>query len=414
MSAARELFLVGEPSSGAVELDELLDGLASVRRCSPSAALGALLRDDLPAGVVLANDGDLTRLELLRGIKALFGAGAPPCLVLVDADRRDLLAHALEAGAADALLLPFRAADLQARLSAHMRLPCGDPQPRTFTADCFAAASNGNGRGGYLFGELILVADMGGVGITRVFKAVRSDGSLACVKLLDPAVASQDEDWSRRFAREQSILQGIEHENLVRIRDGGDLHGIPYLDMDFYPGESLDQVIDRLGAVAEGLALDVVTQIARGLGALHARNIIHRDLKPENILIDHQGKVRVCDFGLSKPQDDAGLTHEGEILGTVAFIAPETLTGGTPGFSSDIYALGVTLFEMLTGEDAIKPGPTQVMFQDSVRGSAQARALRFVEGRLRPVVSRMLAVDPSDRYASVDGLLEDLERLRAS
>ena len=404
--------LVGRPAEGAGPLFELLSEFGEVVEQTAAEALGAMLRGQRPLAVIAARDTDLTQLELVRGARALFGPATPPVLVLVDAAQPDRLAHALEAGAADALLVPFRPADLQARLGAHLRRPPAQGQVYPFTPDSFAAAS-GNG-GGYVFGDRVLVSDLGGVGITRVFKGVRKDGSLACVKLLDPAVASQDVDWSRRFEREQRILQGIEHENLVRVRAGGELHGIPYMDMDYYAGESLDQVIDRLGQVAEPLALDVVIQIARGLGALHARNIIHRDLKPENILVDPQGKVRVCDFGLSKPQDDAGLTHEGEILGTVAFIAPETLTGGSHGFTSDIYALGVTLFEMLTGEDVIEPNPTQVMFQDSVRGAAQTRALRHVEGRLRPVVSRMLAVDPGDRYNTVEGLLKDLDRLRAS
>lgn len=326
------------------------------------------------------------------------------------------MAPVLEAGAADAVLLPFRPADLLARVRARSRAqPAVTPQPRVLRAEAFDRAPQRplTDEGGWLFGPRVLVADLGRGGLARVLKGVRlDDGSLAAVKLLDPQVAAQDEDWSKRFAREQRILKGIEDEHLVRIRDVGTLDGVPYLDMDFFAGETLDQLIERTGALPEERALDIAAQVARGLEALHARRIVHRDVKPENVLVDEAGRVRLCDFGLSKPQDDAALTHEGEILGTAVFIAPELLRGEPPSPLSDVYALGVTLFEMLTGEDAIEPGPTQAMFQAAIRGEAQRRALQLVPDRARSVVSRTLAVNPADRYSCMGDLVRELERLR--
>ncbi len=407
--------MAGAPAS--IDLAAVLAPLGKVEaHADPKAALVSVAEGARPSLVLLHGGGGLDALELLRGLSGLLGPAVPPAIALLEPYEERLMAPVLEAGAADAVLLPFRPADLLARVRARSRAqPVATPSPRSLRAEAFDRAPNRplTEEGGWVFGPRVLVADLGRGGLARVLKGVRlDDASLAAVKLLDPQVAAQDEDWSRRFAREQRILKGIEDEHLVKIRDVGTLDGIPYLDMDFFAGETLDQLVQRLGALAEDRALDIAMQVARGLEALHVRRIVHRDVKPENVLVDEVGRVRLCDFGLSKPQDDAALTHEGEILGTAVFIAPETLRGTPPSAASDVYALGITLFEMLTGEDAIAPGPTQEMFQAAVRGEAQRRALQRVPERLRAVVSRMLAVKPEDRYASTGELVRDLDRLR--
>ncbi len=398
-------------------LDGVLRPLGDLTVCAdPRSALLAVHRGARPSVVVAAaaRDGAQDVIELVRGLKALLGAGAPPVIVVLDPQDERLLAPVLEAGAADAVLGPPRPADLGARIRARARLPREGPaEPRCLGREAFGAAAAKDlcEQGGWLFGGRALVADLGKGATTRILKAVRlSDGSLAAVKLLDPDVAGNDEDWARRFEREQRILMGIDHPNLVKIRDAGTLEGIPFLDMDFVAGETLDKLIDRVGPLPESRAIEVGAQVARALHALHERKLIHRDVKPENILLDPSGRVRLADFGLSKPHDDKGLTREGEILGTAVFISPEALQGKPPSFASDVYALGVTLFEMITGEDAIDPGSTAEMFQAAVRGRAQQKALLRIPGRLRAVVSRMLAVKPEDRYSNLNNLVSDLEK----
>ncbi|MCO5172325.1 MAG: protein kinase [Planctomycetes bacterium] len=413
-SPALSILVAGAPAG--LDLATTLAPLGRVEVHEPRAALVAVARGARPTTVLLHGGGGLGVLDLLRGLSGLLGPAVPPAIALLEPYEERLMAPVLEAGAADAVLLPFRPADLLARVRARSRAqPGATPQPRVLRAEAFDRAPQRplTDEGGWLFGPRVLVADLGRGGLARVLKGVRlDDGSLAAVKLLDPQVAAQDEDWSKRFAREQRILKGIEDEHLVRIRDVGTLDGVPYLDMDFFAGETLDQLIARTGALPEDRALDIAAQVARGLEALHARRIVHRDVKPENVLVDEGGRVRLCDFGLSKPQDDAALTHEGEILGTAVFIAPELLRGEAPSPLSDVYALGVTLFEMLTGEDAIEPGPTQAMFQAAIRGEAQRRALQLAPDRLRGVVSRTLAVNPADRYSCMGDLVRELERLR--
>mgnify|MGYP001343013200 CR=1 FL=1 len=418
--AGQETFLVGDGALGGPELLTALAGAGEVRRLARGEdALAALARGARPRAVLalIPPGAAIGPVELRRGLGGLLGPAAPPELVLVPQGREDLLATALEAGAADALLLPVRPNDLLARLRARARLSeaAAVERPRAFDPEVMAARPPRDlcQEGGFLFGGRLVVSQLAQGPLTRVLLAVRlEDASLAALKLLDPEVAAQDPDWLARFEREQRLLIGIEEPHLVRIRDAGTLQGVPYLDMDYSGGETLDRLIDHQGRLSPCQALSIATQVARGLSALHARRIVHRDVKPENVLVEPGGKVRLCDFGLSKPQDDAGLTHEGEILGTVAFIAPEVLAGATPGPQADLYALGVTLYEMLTGEDALEPGLPPVMFKAAQRGAAQARALERLEGDARALVSRLLAVDPRDRFRDAAAAVEALENTR--
>ncbi|MBL4849903.1 MAG: protein kinase [Planctomycetes bacterium] len=375
--------------------------------------LTALSRAERPPElIVLAEDGPgLDRLEQLSGIQGLFGSAAPPVLVVVEPEREDLLARALERGASDAILRPWRAADLVARARARAKPPVSVPRPRVLDARLVyeSLARSVTSHGGALFGLRLIVSELSQSPLTRVFKGLRlvGSGELCAIKILDPEVAAQDEDWAGRFAREQSVLLGLEHPNLVPIRDAGTLDGLAYLDMDFVAGVPLDRRLSE-GPCTTAEALRIAVQIGRGLGALHERGIVHRDVKPENVILDLHGDARLCDFGLSKAHDDSGLTREGEILGTAAFIAPETLCGSQPSYAGDVYALGITLYELLTGEEAIS-GPPDAAFRAAVSGEPQRQALRTLPAQLRPVVGRMLAVDPDDRYDRLSDLVRDLE-----
>ncbi|HBP21836.1 MAG TPA: hypothetical protein DEA08_29135 [Planctomycetes bacterium] len=365
----------------------------------------------------LAEGASLTPLEILRGLQGLYGFAAPPTIVAVPPGQEQSMAELLGAGAADVVLSPWRAPDLLARAAARRRGSNGtQPQARVLDASVLreALAQPVTAKGGALFGLTLVVSELSQTIRTRVFKGVRlEDGTLSALKVLDPDVAVRDEDLAGRFAREQQILLEVEHPNLVPIRSAGTLGGLRYLDMDFVVGEPLRDRVARLGSIPVEEAVRIACEVARGLAALHERGIVHRDIKPENILIDREGRARLCDFGLSKAQNDAGLTREGEILGTVAFIAPEVLCGTAPAFHSDVYALGITIFELVTGQDAIESGTPDHMFRQAVQGAAQQQAMKELPDKVRPVVSRMLAVDPGDRYDRLEDLIADLERTLA-
>ena len=183
-----------------------------------------------PELIVLGDDGPgLDRLEQLNGIQGLFGSSAPPVLVLVEPEREDLMVKALERGAADVVLRPFRGPDLLARAQARAQ-PGQPPQPRVLDARLLydSLARPVTSQGGVLFGLRLIVADLSQSSLTRVLKGVRlapsggsPAGELCAIKVLDPEVAAQDEDWAARFAREQSVLLGSSTRTWSRFATRG-------------------------------------------------------------------------------------------------------------------------------------------------------------------------------------------------
>src|SRR3712207_2604986 len=225
-----------------------------------------------------------------------------------------------------------------------------------------------------------------------------------------------DEEFVERFKREAQSAAALSHPNIVSIFDRGESEdGTYYIAMEYLPGGTLKDRIMTKGALPARTAAEVALQIAEALHAAHKRGVIHRDIKPHNILITDSGNVKVTDFGIARAASSSTMTRTGSILGTAHYISPEQAMGEPVGPASDLYSLGVVLYEMLTGElpyDADTP---------------LGIAMKHVNGRLRPpkaidpsipaginaITCRVLAKDPGDRYASDAELIEDLERVGA-
>jgi hypothetical protein len=194
------------------------------------------------------------------------------------------------------------------------------------------------------------------------------------------------------------------------VIDAGEDGGHPYIVFEYVEGETLKQRINRIGALEAQEALAYAIEVARGLTVAHARNMVHRDIKPQNVLIDSEGRAKLTDFGISRQLEQDGMTATGRVLGTTDYVAPEQAMGHPVDQRSDIYSLGVVLYEMLTG---------QVPFTaDSQVGVAMKHVnedLPDVQQR-RPdlsaaaahVVERSTAKDPGDRYQSVGEMIDDL------
>src|ERR671938_1067932 len=235
------------------------------------------------------------------------------------------------------------------------------------------------------------------------------------LKVMSTRYAS-DEEFVERFKREAQSAAALSHPNIVSIFDRGSSEdGTYYIAMEYLPGGTLKDRILRRGALPAQTAAAVALQIAEALRCAHERGVIHRDIKPHNILITESGDVKVTDFGIARAADATTISHPGDILGTAHYISPEQAMGEPVGPASDLYSLGVVLYEMLTGElpyDADTP---------------LGIAMKHVNGRLRPpreidpsipagidaVTCRLLAKDPEDRYPSDAELIEDLERVAA-
>jgi len=227
---------------------------------------------------------------------------------------------------------------------------------------------------------------------------------------------AENEEFVERFKREAQSAAALSHPNIVPIFDRGETEdGTYYIAMEYLSGGTLKDAILSKGALPARTSAAVALQIAEALRAAHERGVIHRDIKPHNILITGSGDVKVTDFGIARAASSSTMTRTGSILGTAHYISPEQAMGEPVGPASDLYSLGVVLYEMLTGElpyDADTP---------------LGIAMKHVNGRLRPpkeidpsipaginaVTCRLLAKDPEDRYASDAELIEDLERVVA-
>src|SRR5271163_2385782 len=197
--------------------------------------------------------------------------------------------------------------------------------------------------------EILGEAGHGSMG--NVYKARdRETGETVALKLLKPEIAS-DQAMMDRFKNELLFARKITHKNVCRVYEFNRAAGIAYTSMEFVEGESLRSVLNRFGALSQRKATDLALQICSGLKEAHAQGIVHRDLKPENVMIDTRGNVKVMDFGIARSMEV--LTRlTGAMVGTPAYMAPEQVAGKPVDYRTDIYSLGLMLYEMFTGKPA--------------------------------------------------------------
>ena len=201
-----------------------------------------------------------------------------------------------------------------------------------------------------LNGRYRLEARIGAGGMSTVYRAL--DETLerqVAIKLMNREVAT-DSDQLERFRREARAVAQLSHPHIVGVIDAGEDDSRPYIVFEYVEGETLKDRIRRLGRLPIPEAVAYAIEIARALGAAHARHIVHRDVKPQNVLIDHEGSAKVTDFGIARTLEEDGLTADGRVLGTTDYVSPEQALGQHVTGQSDLYSLGVVLYEMLTGE----------------------------------------------------------------
>ena len=225
-----------------------------------------------------------------------------------------------------------------------------------------------------------------------------------------------DDEFVERFRREAQSAAALSHPNIVSIFDRGEADdGTYYIAMEYLPGGTLKDRILKRGALPPRTAAAVALQIAEALRAAHERDVIHRDIKPHNILITGSGDVKVTDFGIARAASSSTMTRTGHILGTAHYISPEQAMGEPVGPASDLYSLGVVLYEMLTGEmpfDADTPLGIAMKHVNGHLVPPQVLKPEIPDG-INAVTMRLLQKDPADRYGSDDELIEDLERVVA-
>src|ERR1700749_4856405 len=264
--------------------------------------------------------------------------------------------------------------------------------------------------GTVLSGRYRLEAKLGSGGMSTVYLA--RDTTLdrpVAVKVMHREMSEQA-DQLARFRQEARAVAKLSHPNVVSVIDAGEDGGYPYIVFEYVEGETLKARINRVGALDIQEALAYTIEIARGLTVAHARKMVHRDIKPQNVLIDAEGRAKLTDFGISRQLEQDGMTATGRVLGTTDYVAPEQAMGRGTDQRSDIYALGVVLYEMFTGEV-----PFAADSQVGVAMKHVNEELTDVQA-MRPelsaasalVVERATAKDPAKRYADIGEMIDDL------
>ena len=267
--------------------------------------------------------------------------------------------------------------------------------------------------GSVVAGRYEIIESLGQGGMGRVYKAYdREVHEEIAIKLIRPEISS-DLRTIQRFQNELKLTRKIAHRNVCRLFDLGRDGSIVFITMEYVPGEDLKTTIHRIGPMNVRKTLSVGQQICQGLSEAHGQGVIHRDMKPSNVLIDKEGNVRIMDFGIALSRETEGLTDPGSIPGTIQYIAPEILNGQKSEAPSDIYSLGVILYEMVTGRLPFE-GPTVIGAAAKQLTEIPTDPGVFNPG-LPPALGRLilkcLAKDPAGRFQKAEEVCMGLSRI---
>jgi serine/threonine protein kinase/tetratricopeptide (TPR) repeat protein len=261
-----------------------------------------------------------------------------------------------------------------------------------------------------------VIEELGRGGMGRVYKVFDTEvRDKLALKLLNPEIAA-DEQTIDRFRNELKLARTISHRNICRMHDLGREEGAYYITMEYVPGEDLKSFIHRVGALPVGKAVTVAHQVCEGLAEAHRVGVVHRDLKPQNIMIDRDGNARIMDFGIARSVKAKGITGANMMIGTPEYMSPEQVDGKEADARSDIYSLGIVLFEMLTGRLPFE-GDTPLAVavkQKSEPSPDPARINPQIPEELRRAVLKCLEKSRDKRYQSVEDLGADLAKVEKS
>ena len=310
---------------------------------------------------------------------------------------------------------PFpKASDSDATLvDADATIAPGTPFPRTPTRnripDSYASAAVlqiGDVLGGRY--EILQLLGEGGMG--AVYKAAdRELDRFVALKVIRPELASNPSILAR-FKQELLLAHQVTHRNVIRIYDLGEAEGVKFITMEFIEGRDLRSIIRQKNKFAPEEAAEVIQQVCQALNAAHSVGVIHRDLKPQNIMQDGTGRILVMDFGLARMVEGDGMTQTGAIVGTMEYMSPEQSLGKDLDQRSDIFAIGLILYEMLTGKQpfAAASALASLIKRTQERATPVSDIDAQVPGALSGIVSKCLERDVNERYQTTAAILADL------
>ena len=268
--------------------------------------------------------------------------------------------------------------------------------------------------GRLLDGRYAVTARIAHGGMATVYQATdtRLDREVA-LKVMHAELA-RDEEFVRRFIGEAKSVARLSHQNVVAVFDQGADGPFLYLAMEYVPGRTLKELLRDSGRFSPATALEIMTGVLDGLAAAHASGIVHRDIKPENVLLTADGRIKVADFGLARAQSAAGHTRAGLLIGTVSYVPPEQVTGGSTGPGGDVYSAGVMLFELLTGRLPFTGDtPLSVAYQHvNTDIPAPSTLVPGIPAAVDQLVLAATSRDPARRPADAGEFLRAVRRVR--
>ncbi|MEZ4404755.1 MAG: serine/threonine-protein kinase [Kofleriaceae bacterium] len=264
-------------------------------------------------------------------------------------------------------------------------------------------------------GNCRIVEEVASGGMAVVYRAIQDTlGRTVAIKALKTAAATE-EHIATRFEREAKSLATLQHENIISVYDFHREHGALFIVMEYVSGIDLYDLLDRSGRMPFDVAAIIALQVARALDYIHYRGIVHRDIKPANIMLARQGGVKLMDFGIARDTSFSDLTEAGTGIGTPAYMSPEQILGDKLDARSDVFSLGIVLYQMLTGgKPFVEDEQRSVMHKIRLERHPRVRKLNpDIPRELERIVDKCLAKQPRDRWRSAQQMVMALERFLA-
>jgi len=268
--------------------------------------------------------------------------------------------------------------------------------------------------GTLLLNRYELLEKIGEGGMGTVYKAkCHLLNRFVAVKILK-AELSNDEEFVTRFKREATSIAKLSHPNIVGVHDVGTENGINFIIMEYINGRTLKQVIKENGRLNSELTLDIVFQVAKALECAHNNNIIHRDIKPDNIMITKDNMVKVMDFGIAKVADSRTVTNSNKVMGTAHYFSPEQAKGNFVDFRTDIYSLGIVMYEMATGRVPYNAESTISIAMMHIQKpvTPPKEIIKDIPENINQVILKAMEKEPIKRYQTASGMGEDIKSIK--
>jgi len=264
-------------------------------------------------------------------------------------------------------------------------------------------------------GRYQIIEELGKGGMGRVYRVLdKKLNEEIALKLIKPEIA-KDKKTVERFSNELKIARKIGHKNIARMFDLNEEKGTHYITMEYVRGEDLKKLIRKMGRLSVGQAMPIAKQICEGLGEAHRLGVVHRDLKPQNVMVDEDGNARIMDFGIARSLETKGITGAGVMIGTPEYMSPEQVEGKTVDQRSDVYSLGVILYEMVTGQ---VPFEGDTPFTIGVKHKSEApkdpKELNAqIPDDLSQVILKCLEKERENRYQSAGELRNEITNIQS-